>query len=116
MRRILVLDDEPLVAMLFEDFLGDLSHETVGPAATLAEALRLIEAGPLDAAILDMSVGRELSYPVAAELRARNIPFAFSTGHSELDIAEPFQDAPLLSKPFTISDLSAVLGRLLAVR
>lgn len=114
MRQILVLDDEPLVAMLLEDFLSDLGYATVGPAGSLSEALRLIEAGPIDAAILDVLVGRDLSYPVAAALKARKVPFAFSTGRGEMEFVDPFPDAPILSKPYTISDLANVLGRLLA--
>lgn len=112
MGRILVIDDEPLVAALLEDLLGDLHCEMVGPAASLAEAQSLLDATPVDAAILAVTVGRASAQPAATALQARRIPFAFSSADSELDWMAHFPDAPLLLKPFTITDLASVLKRL----
>ena len=80
MPRVLLLDDEPLITMLLEDILEQLRYEIVGPAHTVAVALDLIETTPPDAAILDVTLRNELSYPAAHALRVRRIPFMFLTG------------------------------------
>jgi CheY-like chemotaxis protein len=82
MTRILVLDDEPLISLMLQDWLVKLGCETVGPASSMTDALNLISHGALDAAILDLSLSDGDSYPVAAALRDRHIPFAFATGRT----------------------------------
>lgn len=100
--RILVVDDEPLVAMLVEDLLLELGCEVVGPASTVAGALALVAAGGLSGALLDVNLAGELVYPVADALRAVGVPFAFVTGYGELGEAEAFRDAPVLKKPLDL--------------
>ena len=116
MPRVLVVDDEHLVSMMLADWLAELGCETLGPANTVAAALRLIDQAPVDAAILDVSLGNEQSYPVANELRRRRIPFAFATGHGAEVLAVPFKDAPLLSKPFEFRPFEAVVRTLVTER
>src|SRR5665213_1531012 len=107
MPRILLLDDEPLIAMMMADWLTELGCETVGPADTVATALQLIEETGVDGAILDVSLGDGSSFAVAQALRRRGIPFAFATGHGADKLADGFADTLLLPKPF---DFAAVKG------
>ena len=76
MARFLIVDDEPLIAMLAQDWLEDLGHQTVGPAHDLKTALRLTQE-PMDAAILDVSLGADKSFEVARRLRAQHVPVRF---------------------------------------
>ncbi|RBP16045.1 response regulator receiver domain-containing protein [Roseiarcus fermentans] len=110
MARILIVDDEPLIAMLAEDWLNELGHETVGPALTLEDAVRLLDEA-FDAAILDVSLGAGTSYPLAERLRERGVPFAFATGHVA---ADPGCGAVVqLAKPFDFHLFREVVGVLL---
>ncbi len=113
MPRVLVVEDEPLIAMLVEDWLAELQCQTVGPAATAAHALTLIDAAPIDGAILDVSLDGHDSFAVAAALRERAIPFAFATGHATDRIEERFKDAPRLAKPYDFERVKGVLAILL---
>ena len=113
-RRILVVEDEMLVLMMAEDMLADLGCEAVTSAATVNQALALIEAVDFDAALLDMNLGGDKSFPVADALAARNVPFIFSTGYTGHDMREGYRDRPVLKKPFRYEDLTGVLSRLLA--
>lgn len=99
--RILIVEDEELIAMLIEDFLLELGCEIVGPAASVAAALPLIEAGGIAGALLDLSLNGEPAYPVAESLAARGIPFIFTTGYAQADLANRFADVPTLAKPFS---------------
>src|SRR5690606_28701228 len=80
--RILIVEDELLVALELETMLGSLGCEVVGPAARLEKALNLAETEELDGAVLDVNLRGKPVYPVAAALGARGIPFIFSTGYS----------------------------------
>ncbi|MGK6356522.1 response regulator [Sphingomonas sp. DT-207] len=111
-RRILVVEDEPVVAMALEDMLAALGCEIVGPASRLAEGLALAETEPLDAAILDINLGRDTSIPVADLLRLRDVPFSFASGYGAPP--EGYDEAPLIEKPYREDDVKAVLEVLLA--
>ena len=113
MPRILVLDDEPLISMMVQDWLTELAYETVGPANSVTGALGLIDSTPLDAAILDLSLGKEDCYPVAEALRARGIPFVLVTGYGHVNVADCFQDAPILSKPIDFQAIKDAMCKLL---
>lgn len=89
-----------MVSMLIEDMLDDLGVKIVGPAATLSEAIALARNEELDAAILDLNVGGELTYPVADILRERGISFIFSTGYTRRLLPMRFRDVPTLHKPY----------------
>lgn len=112
MRRVLVVEDEPLIAMLVEDWLAELRCQTVGPVASAREALALIEGTQLDGAILDVSLDGHDSLAVAAALRERAIPFAFATGHAVERIDQRFKDVPMLAKPYDFERVKQVLATL----
>ena len=112
MPRVLVVDDELLIAMMVEEWLSELACETVGPAHSVTKALELINSARPDAAILDVSLGAEESYPIADALRARQIPFALATGHSANDVESRFKDVPILSKPFDFDTVRLVVSKL----
>jgi CheY-like chemotaxis protein len=113
-RRILVVEDEMLVAMLVEDMVLELGHEVVGPAMTLESGMALAKDQPLDGAILDVNLGRGArTTPVAEILKARGVPFVFATGYGSNTPIEQFSDAPVLKKPFSMKDFALALDRLL---
>lgn len=113
-RRILVVEDEMLVAMLMEDILADLGCVVVGPAARVADALERVRTEALDCAFLDVNVAGERVFPVADALAERNVPFIFVSGYGE-DVLEPrFAGRPALKKPFPPSEIETVLKRHLA--
>jgi len=116
-RRILVVEDEALIAMVIEDTLREEGAEVVGAAASVNEALRLITEnnGPLDAAVLDVRLGDSHVLPVANRLAALGLPFVFVTGYQQADI-EVHRGAPVLRKPFDTDELAAVLAGLLRPR
>jgi CheY-like chemotaxis protein len=114
MPRVLVVDDEPLIAMMVEDWLLELACEPVGPAGSAEDALALIAGGPLDAAILDVSLRGHDSFAVAAALRERAVPFVFATGHGRDRIAEPFRDTPTVLKPYNFESVRKAIASMLA--
>jgi DNA-binding response OmpR family regulator len=112
-RRILVVEDEPLIAMMLEDFLDMLGHEVAGAADCVDKALAAIDAGGLDVAILDVNLrDGETCWPVADRLVERDIPFVLATGGSGNSIVERYRDRPTLDKPFTMDGVKRVLGSL----
>src|SRR5215210_5428149 len=112
-RRILVVEDEMMVLLAIEDMLTDLGCDAVAAAATVDQALALIEAQGFDAAMLDVNLNGNKSYPVADVLARRGVPFAFSTGYSDHGWGG-YGDRPVLKKPFAYEDLVATLTELLA--
>lgn len=111
-RRILVVEDEALVAMLVEDALLDAGALVIGPAATVAEALALLEHETPDAAVLDLNLAGETSTPVADALAARRIPFVVATGYGADGLPPGHLKVPVLAKPYDPDDLTAALARL----
>ena len=107
--RVLVVEDEMLVAMLLEDLLAELGYEVVGPAKRLDTAVAMAEAEPLGAAVLDVNLAGQNTYPVADVLRRRGIPFVFATGYGARALADAYRDVPTLQKPFQIQDLERTL-------
>lgn len=109
-RRILVVEDESLVAMLLETILDDLGCETVGPVSSVAEALDVVAArDDLDGGLLDVNVAGVEIFPVAEALAARNLPFVFSTGYGEGGLPDEWKGRITLQKPFTESAVQAAL-------
>ena len=107
--RILVVEDEMLVAMNIEDMLLALGHDVAGIASRLGPALQLAREGAFDLAMLDVNLAGETSFPVAEILRERGIPFLFATGYGAEGIEEGYRGAPVLQKPFRERDLQAAL-------
>ena len=110
-RRILVVEDEFIVALAAQDMLADLGATVVGPAVTVAEGLALAREA-LDAAVLDINMHGVRSYAVAEALRARGVPVVFATGYAAVD-DDMVAGAPVVPKPYTPADLSAALLRVL---
>jgi CheY-like chemotaxis protein len=109
--RVLIVEDEGLVAMMLEDFLEDLGCQLAASLASVGDALAWIEAGgEADAALLDVNLNGEPVFPVAERLAARGVPFAFTTGYGEL--SDPrFADAVMLGKPIRLERLGETLKR-----
>ncbi|WP_254453568.1 response regulator [Siccirubricoccus sp. G192] len=103
-KRILVVEDEAIVAMLVEDGLLDAGAKVLGPASSVGEALQLIERaasdGGLSAAVLDINLNGEAVAPVADRLAALGVPFLFATGYMEGCDTGGHPAAPILYKPF----------------
>ena len=110
MMRILVVEDEPLLAMLLEESLAELGHDVVGCAASVDQAMLTIDGIELDFALLDFTLGDDAtSAPVAIRLRDEGVPFVYLTGHRSLPSNPDVPDAPLLTKPFTLDQLDKAL-------
>jgi CheY-like chemotaxis protein len=112
-RRVLVVEDEMLVLMMTEGMLADLGCESIVSAATVDQALTLIDGQALDAALLDMNLKGNKTHRVADALTSRGVPFAFVTGYGGNDIRECDRDRPLLKKPFAFERLVEILTGLL---
>ena len=108
--RVLLVEDEGLVALLIEDLLIDLGCEVVGSCGSIRAALEWLEqaATAPDGALLDVNLGGELVYPVAEVLAARGIPFAFATGYGVLPDSR-FMGVPVLAKPMNPAKLKHVV-------
>jgi PAS domain S-box-containing protein len=113
--RILVVEDEPLIGMATCDLIEELGHSVVGPFFNLATSRAALE-GRLDAAILDVNLGKDEAYPLAEELSVRGIPILFMTGYAQDSLDKRFRDYPVLQKPVVrdallqaIRDLAAPL-------
>ncbi|HEX8365769.1 response regulator [Allosphingosinicella sp.] len=112
-RRILIVEDEPIVAIALQDMLEDLGYEVAGPAFRVAAALALAGEGGFDAAILDVNMGDGESYCVADRLKAAGIPYLFATGYGREGLAAGHADAVVLRKPYRETDVAAALQALL---
>jgi CheY-like chemotaxis protein len=110
--RILIVEDEMLVAMNIEDMLLDLGHEVAGLASRLEPALSLAREGQFDLAMLDVNLAGQQSFPIADVLIDRGIPFLFATGYGIKGIAEEYRNWPVLQKPFRARDLGEALEKI----
>jgi len=98
--RILVAEDEPLVSMEMEDVILEHGAVPVGPFATLSELMDAVEAGGYDVAILDVRLGRDVSFPAADRLQRSGVPFIFYSGHADReDLFCAYPKAVLCRKP-----------------
>ncbi len=115
-KRVLVVEDEVLVSMLVEDELRDAGAEVVGPAPSVGEALRLVEAaaadGGISAAVLDINLQGQGVAPVADRLAALGVPFLFATGYGDGCDTGGHGAAPVLGKPFDPARLVAAVEAL----
>jgi len=109
LRRILVVEDEALILLDLEQTLAEAGVETVLAASTVADALKMVDMGEPDAAILDLHLGRDgWSYDVAHRLKEKGVPFVFSSG--TVEVADGFHDVPLVLKPFASNHLIETLA------
>jgi PAS domain S-box-containing protein len=112
-RRILVVEDEPLVSMDIEASLEEAGCQIVGPAGTVEAARQQIAAGECDAALLDANLDGNPVDGLAVELTKRNIPFAFITGYDRSALPQGFRDVLMLAKPFNDNQLRTLVETLL---
>ena len=113
MARILIVQDEVLVGLMLAAAVEDAGHAVVGPFMRSAPAVDAVTAGAVDAALLDVDLGRgETSYPVAQALKTSGRPFAFLTGHTRERVDTRFADVALLHKPVSDCELRQVISAL----
>lgn len=111
-RRVLVVEDEMMIAMMLADMLEDLGHQVVGPVARLDKALDLAQRETIDVAVLDVNVHGQEIYPVADALIKRGIPFMLATGYGAKGVREQYRSWPILQKPFQQENLRAAIAGL----
>ena len=113
-RSILIVEDEPLIAMMLEDFLDSLGHEVVGTCDSVEDAIEKVNAGGFDVAIIDIQLkdGKHV-WPVADRLAEEGTPFILATGGHVEPPPERHAAAPVLSKPYTIDAIEPALARAL---
>jgi DNA-binding response OmpR family regulator len=105
-RRILIVEDEAMIAMLIQDILESAGARVIGLAATVNDALQVIEQQRPDAVTLDGNLNDEMSGPIAARLKELNVPYLVVTGYVQRALADAdLAGAPQLEKPFTASTL-----------
>lgn len=108
--RLLVVEDEYMVAEHIEMLLEDFGCEVAASVGTVEEALAAVRSGGLDGVLLDANLNGDSSAPIAAELHARSIPFVVVTGYGRLELAsDGLNGAPRLTKPFNTADLQKTL-------
>jgi CheY-like chemotaxis protein len=110
--RVLVVEDEPLVAMDIVSRLTEAGCNVIGPAGTLEKAKSLIEASELDAALVDANLAGNPVDAIAAALTRRKVPFAFVTGYGREALPAGFRDAPIVAKPFTEQELLTTITQI----
>jgi DNA-binding response OmpR family regulator len=108
--RILAVEDEALIAMELEDLLEDLGHEVIGPAATVEDALGLLERARPDAAIVDANLGGVSAEPVVEALTAAGIPVVLASGYDAQELKKLGLGAPMVGKPYSRRELAEALG------
>ncbi|WP_052699200.1 response regulator [Hyphomicrobium sp. 99] len=114
MARILIVEDEALIAELLAMYIEEMGHESVGTAATVEQALLLLNREHPACAILDCSLGRQESTPIAEALAKAGIPFAFATGRGHDALPEGFKQRPMIAKPYIFEDVQRVLATMIS--
>jgi CheY-like chemotaxis protein len=113
---ILIVEDEPLISMMLEDFLLSLGHDVAAICEDVEEALTAIEKQRFDIAILDVNLKGENVWPVATRLREMAIPFVLASGGHVVPPPPEFASAPLLAKPYTIDRVEPALEQAFALQ
>lgn len=109
--RVLIVEDEAIIAMTAEDMIQDLGCIIAGIASSVAEALAQAEAGGFDVAMLDINLRGETSIPVAELLAARGTPFIFTTGYGSTGPAASFIGVPIVSKPYRTDQIGLAISQ-----
>jgi DNA-binding LytR/AlgR family response regulator len=107
--RVLIVEDEALIAMMAEDMIDSLGCVVAGLAATVGDAQTALVETDFDVAVLDVNLNGNTSMGLAAELKQRGTPFAFTTGYGAGGIDAEHHDMPVLTKPYSIADLETAL-------
>jgi DNA-binding response OmpR family regulator len=112
-KRVLLVEDEPLIALDAQDTLREGGADDVVWARTVAEAEAAIAAGGLDAAILDLRLGSDSSLPLAQKLTALGVPFGFMTAFQDAGLPDDLTDRPFIAKPYSQDQLRHLLKLLI---
>lgn len=112
--NILIVEDEPLIAMMLEDFLESMGHKVSGTCDSVSQALAETDKGGFDLAILDVNLKGESVWPVAAALRKKGTPFVLASGGHVEPPPPEFKNAPMIEKPFTIDRVTPIIEAALA--
>ena len=113
-RSVLVVEDEPLIAMMLEDFLETLGHTVHATCESVGDAVVEADKGGFDVAILDVNLNGENVWPVAHKLREKQIPFVIATGGHVEPPPPEFRDTPLIEKPYTVDRVTPAIEEALA--
>jgi CheY-like chemotaxis protein len=103
--RVLIVEDNPFIALAVEEMLAEQGVLIGGVASTLEGALRFIKAAPYDLALLDVNIGERKIDPVAEALTLLGTPFVFTTGCGRAGLPEAFRDRPVVEKPFYFEEI-----------
>lgn len=106
-KRVLVVEDEALIAAMVEDMLVELGATVVGPASSIDQALELVHSDDIDAAVLDVNIRSERVDPIAEILRLRSVPIVFATGYGSSTRGMNY--SPAIEKPYTLEKLADAL-------
>ena len=112
-RRILLVEDSPVVGPFTAELLIDLGCEVVGPAPNMSAARELVDGEQFDAAILDVHIRGERVFPLLEALDGRGVPFLLTSGYADWAMPDQWEDRPRLQKPYTIGDIEQALCGLL---
>lgn len=112
--RVLLVEDEAIIAMTAEDMLEELGCALAATASSLEEALACVEQRTFDVALLDINLNGQQSLPAAALLKEKGKPFVFTTGYGSAGSTADHADVPLVTKPYQLSDLEGAIRRALA--
>jgi DNA-binding NtrC family response regulator len=113
-RRILLVEDSPVISEATEMMLRDMGCELVGPAGTMAPALQLATEAPLDAAVVDINIRGGKAFSILKILEGREIPFLLTSGYADWSMPEEWQGRPRLTKPYSEDGLKQALAELLS--
>jgi AmiR/NasT family two-component response regulator len=110
-RRVLVVEDEPLISLDIQAVLSDAGFDVVGTAATLIKAMELAHDVEFEGAVVDMNLNGDITAPVVQKLLDQSIPVVLLTGYSSKALVEPFCHCPLINKPYDSSHLVDTLSQ-----
>lgn len=112
-RRILVVEDSPVVGPFTAELLAELGCEVVGPAPNMAAAREIVEGDePIDAAMMDVHIRGERVFPLCEVLAAKGVPFLLTSGYADWQMPDKWEDRPRLLKPYTIDQVEEALTKL----
>jgi len=113
-RRILIVEDSPVVGPFTADLLEELGCKVVGPAPNMAVGRALIDSEKIDAALMDVHIRGERVFALCETLAAKGVPFVLTSGYADWNMPERWRDRPRLQKPYTLAEVEEALRRLLS--
>jgi CheY-like chemotaxis protein len=112
-KRVLLVEDSPVVGPFTAELLQDLGCEVVGPAPTMAAARELVDRGGFDAALMDIHIRGERVFPICEALEARALPFVLTSGYADWQMPDKWNERPRLQKPYTLDQVRQALSEAL---